>query len=104
MLLSIKKGVPLPPVGRGAPPPPARRRYPLDTMAVGDMFFVPGAKRKPLDNLVANANRRMQPKRFSVRKCFAHEMIEGWDVCAEDYPGAVQGIGVWRTADVRPVA
>lgn len=91
-MFEIKKGVKIP-----APIVPTKRlKYPFETMAVKDMFFVPGKERNTLSTHVSTVGRTLGRK-FVTRLCYMREDLEGWKPCEADTPGAVLGIGVWRT-------
>jgi hypothetical protein len=74
---------------------PRRRKYPLDTMAIGDMFFVPDRESNNLVQYVSGQGAKLGRK-FRTRFCTMRETIEGWKGCPTDDPRAVRGIGVWR--------
>lgn len=78
MNFEIRKGVDLP-----APPTslnPYPSKYPLNTMDVGDMFFIPGAKMRSISSLISARGKRLG-KHFCCR------------TLVED---GVLGVGVWR--------
>lgn len=96
-MLKVQKGVPLPEINRA--PKQARRRYPIATMKVGDMFFVPNRTSKSVSAYISRISKG-QPARFSARSChmrkgLPHEQAE-WVICTPDAPGATEGTGVWR--------
>lgn len=75
------------------------RKYPFDTMGVGDMFFVAGKIENTLKTLAWKSGQRLHRK-FTTRLCFMREVsrhgIKCWELCDPAHPRAVQGIGVWR--------
>lgn len=88
-------------------PPPSRsksgsgRKYPLDEMQVGQMFFVPegtGPSRKSLATHVSVAAKKLDRK-FSIRDVALLMSPNGPPkVVRIGTPGSVRGIAVWRTA------
>jgi hypothetical protein len=88
-------------------PPPARskagayRKYPLDELKVGQMFFVPhgsGPSRKSLATHVSVEAKKLGRK-FSTRDVALLTSSKGPPkIVAAGTPGAVRGIAVWRTA------
>ena len=97
-MFAVQKNVPIPRVNRA--PQVASRKYRLDEMAVGDMFFVPGRTSKSVSAYMARISKGMTQK-FSVRHCWMTQ-VEGhvdkieWVMSAEGEPGAKEGTGVWR--------
>lgn len=84
--------------GRG--PLPRRRnprtsKYPFDTMAIGEFFFVPDANQSTMWVTASRAGSRLGRK-FRTRLTTMLETIEGWQVCTEADEGATWGVGVWR--------
>jgi hypothetical protein len=72
------------------------RKYPFHEMEVGDMFFVPNAKRKTLASH-ATATGRKIGRKFSSRQITMIEAPDGsWQPCDPAETGAVHGIGIWR--------
>ena len=89
----IQKGVPLPkPVRRPSP-----KKYPFETMVVGDMFFAPHRERSSLGPYISRKGRRLD-KKFMARVIYMRDTLEGWETCPPEDPRAVRGVGVWRTA------
>lgn len=97
-LLAVQKGVPMPAIKR--PGATRRRKYPIDTMAVGDMFFEPGRSSRGLSAYICRIAKGLTAK-FSTRSCWMRKVRVGdvwkWKECAPGDKGAVQGAGVWRT-------
>src|SRR5262245_16146810 len=96
-MLSVQKGVPLPEINRA--PKGVRRKYPIETMKPGDMFFVPGRSSKSVSAYISRISKDV-PGRFSARHCWMrpgreHEEAE-WVIATPDCEGAVEGTGVWR--------
>ena len=94
-MLSVQKGVPLPEINRASK---GLRKYPIDTMAVGEMFFVPGRSSKSVSSYISRISKGV-PGRFSARYCWMrpgleHENCE-WVLVSPDEEGAVEGTGVY---------
>lgn len=97
MLVPIKN-VPLPSavvarVGGGR-----RRKYPFETLDVGEMFFVPDRVKNNITTYASAVGKKLGRK-FATR--LMHMRPTGkddspWEVCAADDPLACLGIGVWR--------
>ncbi len=77
-MFEVRKGIPVPEATREGFTKPSK--YPFTTMEVGDMFFVPAAK-KSFSSLVS-AYGKKTGRKFTTRT-------------VED--NSVIGIGVWRT-------
>jgi hypothetical protein len=96
-MLNVQGGVPLPEINR-APKKP-RRKYPLDTMKVGDMFFVEGRTSKSVSAYISRIAAGGTGK-FSARHCWMakYNIEDGWEwrICEPTTLGAVEGTGVWR--------
>ena len=88
----VYDGVPLPEINRA----PKRKKYPLEKMKVGQMFFLEGRDTKSASAYISRISRNL-PGKFSARHC--------WVVFEDDKPrevpegteGAQEGTGVWRT-------
>jgi hypothetical protein len=91
-MYDIQKKVPVAKIAR--PPSATRRKYPFDTMEIGDMFFVPGNIKNTLTTHVSAAGKKLGRK-FTTRLCHMTKTKEGW---AQPKPGAKSqiGVGVWR--------
>ncbi len=93
-MLSVQKGVPLPEINRT--PKGARRKYPIESMQPGDMFFVPGRSSKSVSAYISRISKDV-PGKFSARQC---SMVEdgkgGWRPPVAGDPPATEGTGVWR--------
>lgn len=75
----------------------ARRKYPLTTMAVGDMFFVPNLTKNTLVSHVSTVA-KVLGRRFATRLTYMRVEAQQWVVVDSKEVGAIQGVGVWRTA------
>lgn len=97
-MLAVQKGVPMPGIKR--PGAARRRKYPIETMAVGDMFFEPGRSSRALSAYICRIAKGL-PAKFSTRRCFMRKVRVGdvwkWKECAPTDGDAVEGAGVWRT-------
>ncbi len=95
MMVQLQKDVPLVKATRVVPE--SRRKYPLNEMEVGDMFFVPNAK-STLPTYCAKMGKKLQVK-FQTRTCYMRlDDKEEWQPCEPGDEGAVRGTGVWRGA------
>jgi len=93
-MLETQKSIPIPkPTRKGAG---RRRKYPLDVMEVGEMFFVPGLTENKLTTYISAVAPKLGRK-FTTRLTTMVESLDGWQPCDEDAEGAVHGVGVWRT-------
>lgn len=92
-LLSVQKGVPMPEIDRS--PKGARRKYPVDTMAVGDMFFVQNRTSKSVSAYISRITKNL-PGKFTARHCWMRFEAGKWVTAEANSPGAVEGAGVWR--------
>lgn len=97
-MLTVQKGVPLPKVDRA--PKNARRKYPVATMEVGDMFFLPGKSTRAVSAYISRITKDLKGK-FSARHCWmipvgmrGNERV--WELARGDEDGAEEGTGVWR--------
>lgn len=93
-LLPVQKDVPLP----TRQPRQPRRKYPFETMNVGDMFFVPERTVKSMSAYVSRTTKDLAAT-FNVRKTWMYrDSDDEWVLCSEDHPRAVLGAGVWRAS------
>lgn len=94
-MFKVQAGVPLPEINRSAKTP--RRKYPFETMAVEDMFFIPGKSCKSVSAYVSRATKDV-PGKWSARQCWMwqDQRTGDWRDCTPSAAGAVQGTGVWR--------
>jgi len=73
------------------------RKYPFDTLRVGDMFFVPDRNKNNLTSHASTVGSKLGRK-FVTRLTTMTMTSDGWKSCSPDTKGAVRGIGVWRKA------
>lgn len=92
-MFNVQTGVPLPQIDRA--PKGGRRKYPLEAMKVGDMFFVPGKSTRPISAYISRETRDL-PGKFSARHCWMVKQGDKWVTATKDEAGAVEGTGVWR--------
>ena len=74
------------------------RKYPLDTMEVGEMFFVPNRTKNNLTTHASAVGRKLKRK-FATRLTYMKPTGDEnapWTLCDADDPDATLGIGVWR--------
>lgn len=93
-MLQLQRNVPKP----GAQPVrDGRRKYPFDSMQVGDFVFVPNKSRNSIRTYFITAGKQHGIK-LSSELIYARQDEETgtWKPCEADTPGAVQGVGVWR--------
>lgn len=94
-MLVVQKGVPIPEIDRTSKK--GRRKYPIETMAVGEMVFVEGSNSKSLAAYISRTTKDLTGK-FSTRHCWMKQKADGsWEMSAEGAEGAKEGTGVWRT-------
>jgi hypothetical protein len=73
------------------------RKYPFDTLAIGEMFFVPDRNKNTLTAHASTVGRKLGRK-FVTRLTTMTMTATGWQPCKSEAKGAVLGIGVWRKA------
>lgn len=92
-MLKVYDNVPLPAIDRT--PKTVPRKYPLATMKVGQMVFMPGRSCKSLSAYIARISKNV-PGRFAVRSCWMIFENDKPVEVPEGTPDAVEGSGVWR--------
>lgn len=91
-VLKVYDGVPMPPARR-----PKRRKFPFETMRVGQMVFDPDRSTRSVSAYVSRVTRSM-PGKFRARHCWVvFDENEQPREVPEGTPGAIEGTGVWRT-------
>lgn len=95
---SVQKGVLLPEINRT--PKGTKSKYPINTMSVGDMFFVPGRSSKSVGAYISRISKDV-PGKFSARRCFMWLAPDDtWQMIPPgeetQVAGATEGAGVWR--------
>lgn len=92
-VLKVQTDWPIPPVDRSGG---RRRKYPIEGMAVGAMFFVEGRKSKSVSAYISRISKGVEGV-FSARRAWAIQREDGsWQEASPDTPGATEGTGVWR--------
>jgi len=94
------KNVPVPTVAATRAGGHRARKYPLDTMEVGEMFFVAHRTKNNLTTHVSAVGKKLG-RSFATRLVYMRATStapDKWELCGPDDDGAVQGIGVWRRA------
>lgn len=84
MSFKIEKGIPIPAIERVE----RKRKYPLDTMAIGESFFVPGTKASSMHACITRFHKATKGKKDQGSKKFCVRTV------TED---GVAGARVWRT-------
>lgn len=95
-MFKVQSGVPLPDISR-APKTP-RRKFPVQGMAAGDMFFVPGKTSKSVSAYISRITKNL-PGKYTARHCWMwqDQRDKSWRLCDPAAAGATEGVGVWRT-------
>jgi hypothetical protein len=91
-MYEVQRGVPIPKTFR---PDQPKRMYPFRELEVGDSFFVPDRAKNNLMTAASTEGRNLGWK-FTTKLCWMLKTSDGWRNSTPKYPGAVQGIGVWR--------
>jgi hypothetical protein len=94
-MYETQKGIPVPKCVRRRKT--ACRKYPLDTMDVEDMFFIPNREKNTFASHASSTGKALS-RVFATRLIWATKPTGKWVPCHPDCEGAVRGIGVWRTA------
>lgn len=101
-LFAVNKNIPFPKTIRTGVKTP--RKYPYETMEVGDCFFIPGKARNTLSTHNSNVGKKLGRK-FRAKVCYMRKDEDGaWELCEATDTGAVLGLGVWRFPDPTPAA
>lgn len=83
--------------------PKGDRKYPFNTMEIGESFFVPNRDKNNLSTHASLTGKRLD-KKFKTLLVWGHELYDGDDVVGwapanePGEEGSVLGIGVWRVA------
>lgn len=75
--------------------PRRSRKYPLDVLRVGEMFFIPHRPSKAVAPHISVQGKRLGRK-FAVRMLYMYKPGLFWEPADEETPGATFGTGVWR--------
>lgn len=94
-MLQLQRNVPPP---RRQPVTDKRKKYPFETMQIGDFFFVANKKRNSIRSYFSAAGKQ-HGIQLTSRLIHARKNDVGeWEECPADTPGATIGVGVWRMA------
>lgn len=74
-----------------------RLKWPVDTLDVGKMFFVPSKTTRQVSGYISRITKKL-PGTFETRPAVATKQGDSWVPCEPGAPGAIEGTGVWRTA------
>lgn len=95
-MFTVQDGVPLPSINRASKN--KLRKYPLESMSVGAMFFVPGRSSKSVSAYISRIAKDRAAK-FTARHCWMKKSAaDKWVMCKPEAPGATEGTGVWRVS------
>lgn len=100
-MFEVQKGVPIPEVDRT--PKGVRRKYPIEGMAEGDMFFVPDRSAKSVSAYISRIAKSVTGT-FSARHCWMVQNDNKWTLAKATDAGAVEGTGVWRLSEAEVLA
>ena len=91
----VKPGQTLPPPNRA--PKASVRKYPLDTMDIGDMIFVPDKEVKKFASYIGSQGRSLGFK-FATQSATMRQDLDTdeWEACKPDAPGAKKGVAIRR--------
>lgn len=92
-MFRLQSNVPIPKTIR--PSARGRRKYPLEQMKIGDMFFVPEKTVPQLSGYLLPEAKKLGIK-LTSRLTYAKLDKGTWSLCDEDDKGASLGVGVWR--------
>jgi hypothetical protein len=76
-------------------PPAQERKYPLSTMAVGEMLFVTDASREAITSYISHRGKTLGRK-FRSQVVHMRKTRDGWEACDAAHPKATTGVGIWR--------
>ncbi len=93
-LFKVQDGVELPEINR-APKTP-RRKFPVQDMVPGQMFFVPGKSSRSVSAYISRITKHL-PGKYTARHVWARDVKGSWVLCESDTTGSIEGGGVWRT-------
>jgi hypothetical protein len=78
-------------------PPPRKLKFPMDTMKVGEFFFVPNLEKNTISTYASDAGKKLGRKFFTCI-CYHRKTDAGWEACDETHKNAVKGVYVRRDA------
>lgn len=91
-MFKVQQDVPIP----AAIQPERPHKYPFESLAVGEFFFIPHRERNNMASQAWAQGRKLD-REFSTRLLFMRETKQGWVICDGVHSAAVLGIGIWRT-------
>ena len=92
-VIKVQSDWPLPAINRA----PKQCKYPIETMKVGEMFFIPGRSSKSMGAYISRMSKPLTGKKFTTRHAWAAQRQNGsWHEVPATHKGAVEGAGVWR--------
>ncbi len=94
-MFPVQAGIPVPAITRSRGG--ERRKYPVATMEVGGMFFVPTRPSKQVSAYISRITKGL-PGTFVTRPIVMAKQKSKWVPVEPGAPGATEGTGVWRTA------
>ena len=92
-MLQLQSNVPLPDGSRARGP---RKKYPVERMNIGDFFFVPNKRHSSIRSYFSTLGTQNNIK-LKSEQIHARRENDAWVQCEATAPGAVSGVGVWRT-------
>jgi hypothetical protein len=96
-MMQLQRNVPIPPK-RPVKDDDGRKKYPFEKMTkVGDFFFVPNRKHSSIRTYFSTAGNQYGIKLRSEQIHALEDPTGIWTQCEPEVPGAVSGVGVWRT-------
>lgn len=93
-MFPVQTGIPVPAITRARSS--ERRKYPVDTMPVGGMFFVPDRSTRQVSAYISRITKRL-PGTYVTRPATMVKNDDKWVPAEPGSPGATEGTGVWRT-------
>lgn len=90
--IEVYDGVPLPEIRRSTG---RRSKFPISTMDVGQMFFLPGRSTRSVSAYISRIA-KASGRKFTSRKCWVVFKDSKPVEVEEGTEGATQGTGVWR--------
>lgn len=91
-MFKVNHGVPLPP----AIQPERPRKYPFDTLEVGEMFFISHRGRNNMASQAWAQGKKLK-RVFTTRLLFMRETKKGWVACEGTHIDGILGVGIWRS-------
>lgn len=95
-MLELQRNVPMPPKRQPRYGVDGRKKYPIERMAVGDFFFVPGKRYSSIRTYFIALGKQHNVK-LKAEQTYGRQVKDRWEHCEQSEPGAIYGVGVWRT-------